>query len=55
MPWYAVALIIWFALGIVAAVAMIGRPRDPLTPGMAITTLAVNAAAIWAVVALAAN
>jgi hypothetical protein len=53
MPWYAWAIIGLYAISSVATVAYIGRPREPITPLVAILALIINGLAIWGTVALA--
>jgi hypothetical protein len=43
MTWFDWALIAWLALGGLAAVALVGKPRKPLTPGVAVATILINA------------
>lgn len=50
MPWYIIAVIVTLVLGAIATVLMIGGQRKPLTPGVAVFTVAVNALMIWAIV-----
>lgn len=53
MPFYAVLMIIWFALQVVQ-IAFIGRSVE-VTPGGAVITLVINTLTILGVVALAAS
>lgn len=53
MTWYAWVLVAAIGLNMLAAVARIGQPREPLTPAEAIWVLIINGLFIWAVVALA--
>ena len=50
--WIKVALIAWFVFGALATVAGIGRPRKPLTPGVVIAALVVQAIVTFGVVLL---
>jgi hypothetical protein len=45
-------LIGWFALQGVVAVAIIGRPREPFTPGTAVVSLVLNTGLILATLRL---
>jgi hypothetical protein len=44
MNWFDWTLIAWLALGVLSAIALIGKPRKPITPGVAVTTLVINGA-----------
>lgn len=50
MIWFDWALAGWLALTAVLSVALIGVPRNPITPGAAIATLLINGAIIAGVV-----
>jgi len=53
MPWYAWLMIGLQALNSVLYVAMIGKPRDPVTPGLAVGVMVGSALWIWGIVSLA--
>lgn len=55
MPWYAIALLVLYALNLIATPYMIGRPRKPITPGFAVVSLIINGLCAWAVIALAVH
>lgn len=50
MTWFDWALTAWLALGALAVVALVGKPRKPLTPGIAATTVLINALIVVGVV-----
>lgn len=50
MNWFDWTLIAWLALGVLSAIALIGKPRKPVTPGVAVTTLLINGALVAGVV-----
>lgn len=39
MVWQQIAIIAYLIVGIIANIAIIGKPREPLTPGGAISAL----------------
>jgi hypothetical protein len=51
MTWYAWAMVVLLAFGQVASVLLIGKPRDPRTPGEALVSIVINGLFIWAIVA----
>jgi hypothetical protein len=51
IPWYIWAVVAVTVLSSLAQIAMIGRPRDPITPGVAIVSLIINGLCIWAILA----
>lgn len=52
MTWFDWALIGWLTLGAVSAVAFVGKPRQPIAPGVAVATVLVNALIVVGVVAV---
>ena len=53
MTWYAWVMIVMVALSVMSRVAIIGRPRDPLTPEDVIVSMIANGLLIWGIVELA--
>lgn len=53
MTWYAWVVIAVLVINPLLAIAIIGKPRKPLTSGNAIFGLIGNALIIWAILALA--
>jgi len=49
MTWFAWTLVGWLTLGVVASIAVIGKPRQPVTPGLAVATLVINGFLVWGV------
>lgn len=52
MNWQQVVLITAFALGAIVNVAMVGKRREPTTPGVAAVGLITTSFYIWLVVSL---
>ena len=50
MTWFDWTLVAWLALGALASVALVGKPRKPLTPGVAVATVLINALIVVGVV-----
>lgn len=44
MNWFDWALLSWLTFGTVCTIALIGKPRGPITPGVAVITLLINSA-----------
>jgi len=53
MVWFLYALTGWLAADVVATIAFTGKPRKPVTPGVAVFTLLFNAAVITLLVLVA--
>ncbi len=51
MIWEAWTLIVIFVVGALATIALIGKPRDPFTPGTGVFTVLIAAFEIWLVCA----
>ena len=52
MAWQQWALVALIAASTLSVVGSIGRPREPLTPGVAVAVLVTNVLMIWAVVTI---
>lgn len=52
MTWFDYVLIAWLAIGGLGAVLLIGKPRKPIDPAVAMWTVLINALLILGVVAL---
>lgn len=50
MSIFQIALVAWFSYGAALTVALIGRERKPITPGVAVGALIISAAWIMSVV-----
>ena len=50
MNWIQILMIVWFALGAGATLASIDKPRDPITPGLAVGSIVVTALMILGVI-----
>lgn len=50
MSWQQWTLIAWYALGILATVGTIGKPRKPIDPDLAVVMIVVQAGLIALVV-----
>jgi len=55
VTWYAWAMVVVLVLGAAATISAIGRPREPLTPGLALAVCASHAMLVWGIVSLAAH
>lgn len=53
MVWYAWVLVALFALGALATIARIDKPREPIDTGTAIATVIIHGLYVWAIVSLA--
>jgi predicted phosphoribosyltransferase len=53
MVWYAWVMVVLFALNAVLTILMIGKPRQPVTPSLAVGAVVASALYIWAIVSLA--
>jgi len=53
MVWFLYALTGWLAVDVVATIAYIGKPREPVTPKLAVFTLLTHAAMITLLVLVA--
>jgi len=42
MNWFLYALAAWNILGALTVVATVGKPRGPITPGLAVILVAIN-------------
>jgi hypothetical protein len=49
MTWFDWILVAWLTLGVVLTIALIGKPRKPITPGVAVATLVINSALVLGV------
>lgn len=52
MVWEAWTLIALFVFGGLGTVCLVGRKREPITPGVAVVTLILSAFQIWLVLRL---
>jgi hypothetical protein len=50
MTWFDWTLTAWLAVGALAAVVLIGRHREPISPGVAAATVLINALIVVGVV-----
>lgn len=50
MNWFKVVLIVWFAIEAIGTVTRVGKEREPLTTGVAATSVAIWGAAVLLVV-----
>ena len=50
MNWPKIALLAYLTLGALLTVAQVGKPREPITPGVATLTLILTGACAWGVV-----
>ncbi|WP_165350451.1 hypothetical protein [Xylanimonas protaetiae] len=50
MTWPSIALITYLALSALIVIAGVGKPREPITPGLAVGTVVTTAALITLVV-----
>lgn len=55
MTWYAWMIVAALAAGAILSVLSVGRPREPLTPGVVAAVVVTDGLMIWAIVALAAT
>jgi hypothetical protein len=53
MTWYAWTIIATLVLGAGIQIATIGRPREPLTPGVVLVTTVLNGLIVWGIITLA--
>lgn len=53
MPWYGYTMIGLHIFGAAASVLLIDKPREPITPAVALATLVTAALMIWGTVSLA--
>jgi hypothetical protein len=52
MVWQQIVLIVWLAIGTIANILLIGKERDPISPGVAVANLILAVCAIALVVSI---
>jgi hypothetical protein len=50
MTWFEYLLISLLSLNVIVMILMVGKPREPVTPGVAVVTLVINSALILGVI-----
>ena len=53
MVWYAWVVVTTTILSTLLTIGNIGKPREPITPALAVAVVVANSLIVWAVVALA--
>ena len=52
MVWQQWAFLVWGLLSILGTIALIGKPKVPTTPGMAIVSVIMTGLLIWLVLSI---
>lgn len=52
MTWFGYVFVCLMALNAAMCVANVGRPREPMSPGAALTVLVVNGLIVWGAIAV---